>query len=200
MEKYKKYLDRLELYKSFGYDIEWERRFIVEKAYPIIEPILEVGTGKGYLTLVLAKDGFSFNSVDIDKEEQEIAKLNLQYLGLDNKVNFGVENGENLSFSDMSFGTIFSVNMLHHLVNPFKVLDEFIRVLSSQGQIVISDFSQEGFSIIDKIHMSEGKRHKRDKTGFIEAEAYLRGKGFSIEKHRSDYQEVFIASRRGLQD
>ena len=35
LENHKRYLERIEFYKSFGYDIEKERRFIFEKAGPI---------------------------------------------------------------------------------------------------------------------------------------------------------------------
>lgn len=196
IENYKRYLDRIERYKSFGYDIEWERRFIIEKSLPLVGNILEIGTGKGYLTLALAKEGFNFVSVDIDSTDQEIAKLNLEYLGLDNKVDLQIGNGESLNFLDGSFEVIFSVNMLHHLTTPFKVMDEFIWVLSPRGKIVLSDFSQEGFEMINRIHMSEGRIHKVTKIGLPDMEEYLKGKGFNLEKYRSDFQEVLVASRQ----
>ncbi|MEW6556807.1 MAG: hypothetical protein AB1349_05565 [Elusimicrobiota bacterium] len=41
-ENHKKYLDRIRLYKSFGYDVEENRKFIFEVAQPIYGEILEI--------------------------------------------------------------------------------------------------------------------------------------------------------------
>ena len=53
VEDYKRYRERIELYKSFSCDIEEERKFIIEKAYIFYGDILEVGTSKGYFTLLV---------------------------------------------------------------------------------------------------------------------------------------------------
>ena len=55
LENHKRYLERINLYRSFGYDVEKERRFVLEKSVPLYGNILEVGTGKGYFTVELAK-------------------------------------------------------------------------------------------------------------------------------------------------
>ena len=85
---------------------------------------------------------------------------------------------------------------MHHLPNPYKVIDEFTRVLSFEGKIVISDFTQEGFAIIEKVHAAEGrihKSHKVKKNLFEEIGTYLSRKGFKIEKHQSRLQQLLIA-------
>ena len=82
LENHKKYLDRVNFYRSFGYDLEKERDFILDQSLPISGDILEIGTGKGHFALALAKRGFSFTSIDISEEEQGIAKLNIQYYTL----------------------------------------------------------------------------------------------------------------------
>ena len=58
LENHKIYLERINFYKKFGYDVGEERKFILEKAYPLYGDILEVGTGKGYFTVELAKEGW----------------------------------------------------------------------------------------------------------------------------------------------
>jgi len=193
LENHKKYLERKALYKSFGYNIEQERDFILDKSHPVYGDILEAGTGKGYFALTLAKAGYSFITFDISETEQAFAKLNLKYFGLDNQVDFRIENGEHLSFKDASFDIIFSVNTLHHLVNPYEVIDEFIRVLSFEGKIIIADFTKEGLKIIDKIHAFEGRTHGAGKITLSDIENYLVNKGFRIQKHKSNFQEILIA-------
>ncbi|MDD4907599.1 MAG: class I SAM-dependent methyltransferase [Candidatus Omnitrophica bacterium] len=193
LENHKQYLERKALYKSFGCDIDKERAFIIEKAQPIYGDILEAGTGKGHFALALAKEGYSFTTFDISEREQKFARLNLRYFGLDQLADFRIENGECLSFENNSFDIIFLVNTLHHLANPYKVLDELIRLLSFEGKLVLSDFTREGMALMEKIHASQGNKHEAGKTTLADAERYLIGKGFNITKASSEFQEVLIA-------
>lgn len=196
LENHKRYLARKELYKSFGYDIDKERAFIIDKAQPIYGDILEAGTGKGHFALALAKEGYRFTTFDISEQEQKFARLNLKYFGLDHLVDFRIENGESLSFKDKSFDIIFSINTFHHLVNPYKVLDELIRLLSFEGKLVLSDFTKEGMALMDKIHASEGRTHEISKVALSDIEQYLITKGFRVDKVNSTFQKVLIAYRQ----
>lgn len=193
LDNHKRYLERIKFYKNFGYDIEKERDFILEKARPLYGDILEVGTGKGYFTVELAKQGYSFISIDISGEEQKLARLNIKKLGFEKRVTFKIEDAEHLSFADKSFDVIFSINTLHHLVNPFKVIDELTRVVTLEGKIILSDFTEEGFALISKTHAAEGRKHDSGQITLLKVSDYLSDKGFKIEKHRDKFQEVIIA-------
>jgi len=193
IENHKRYLERKALYKSFGYDVNKERAFINKRAQPLFGEILEAGTGKGHFALALAKDGCKFTTFDISEEEQKFAKLNLKYFGLDHLADFRIENGEHLSFKDKSFDVVLSVNTIHHLLNPYQVIDELIRVLSFKGKLILSDFTKDGLKIMDKIHASEGNRHEVSKITLSEIGQYFITKGFRISKASSRFQEVLIA-------
>jgi len=197
LENHKRYLERKKLYKGFGYDIDKERDFILEKAKPLYGKILEAGTGKGYFSLALAKQGYSFVSFDISQEELHFAKLNLAYYGVDKNVCFKVENAEHTGFADESFDVIFSINTLHHLRNPYLVIDELIRLLSPKGKLILSDFTEGGFKIMDQIHTLEGKTHEAGKTTLLDIEPYLAKKDFFIKKEKSECQQVLVA-RKGV--
>jgi len=196
LDNHKLYLERKALYKSFGFDIDNERDFVIEKAQPIYGDILEAGTGKGHFALSLAKAGYNFTTFDISETEQAFARLNLKYFGLETKAIFCIENGENLSFKDKSFDIVFAVNILHHLINPYKVIDEFIRVLSFEGKIIISDFTKEGLEIMDKIHALDGKTHEVSKTTLSDIKSYLVNKGFRTKEHKSKFQKILIIYRQ----
>ena len=198
LENHKKYLERKALYKSFGYDVDKERDFILEQAKPVRGRILEAGTGKGHFALALARAGYSFVTFDISAEEQRFAKLNIAYFGFEKQVDFRIENGEHTSFSDRCFDTVFFVNVLHHLRNPYQVIDELARILSSQGKIIIADFTEKGFKVMDKIHGLEGNTHEIGKVSLPDVESYLRKKCFLTKKVKSVYQCVLIAERGSL--
>jgi len=195
LENHKKYLERQALYKSFGYDVDKERDFILEQAKPVQGRILEAGTGKGHFALALAKAGYSFVTFDISAEEQHFAKLNIAHFGFEKQVDFRIENGERTSFFDGSYDVIFSVNVLHHLRNPYQVIDELIRLISTQGKLILADFTEEGFKVMDKIHGLEGNTHEVGQVSLTDAESYLIKKGFFTKKAKSVYQCVLIAGR-----
>ncbi|MDD5109339.1 MAG: class I SAM-dependent methyltransferase [Candidatus Omnitrophica bacterium] len=195
LENYKIYLERKKLYQSFGYDVEKERDFILAQAKPLHGKILEAGTGKGNFALALAKAGYSFVTFDISAVEQRFAKLNIAHFGFQKQVDFRIENGEHTSFSEGSFDTVFSVNVLHHLRNPYQVFNELIRLLSQNGKLILADFTEEGLKIMDKIHALEGNKHEVGKTKLTDAEAYLREKCFLVRSIQSMYQHVLIASK-----
>ncbi|NPV82682.1 MAG: class I SAM-dependent methyltransferase, partial [Candidatus Aminicenantes bacterium] len=143
---------RKEMYASYGYDIERERQAIIETAQPLSGRILEAGTGKGHFAVALARLGYRLVSFDLSEEQLPLAAENLASQGLSDRVELRQENGESLSFPDASFDAVFSVNMVHHLENPFQVLRELNRVLKPGGKLVISDFSPEGLAMMAEVH------------------------------------------------
>ncbi len=194
----KKYQERKALYKTFGYDVDKEREFILEVSHPVTGKILEAGTGKGHFALTLAKAGYSFITFDISPEEQRFAKLNIACHGFEKQVDFRIENGEKTSFSSGSYDTIISVNLLHHLKNAYLVIDELLRLLSPEGKIIVADFTEEGFRLLDKIHKLEGNTHETGEVGLEEAETYLAGKGRQVRRMQSIYQCVLVSEKRGV--
>ena len=195
LENHKRYLERKKLYQNYGFDIDKERKFVLEKAEPLFGDILEVGTGKGYFAIILAREGYKFASVDVSREEQSMARLNLRYFKLEDSVDFRVENAEHLSFEDKSFETILSINTVHHLKNPFKVMDELVRILSFEGKIVLGDFTKDGLEMLDKIHAAEGRTHETTKFSLHDIEEYIGRKGFKIDRYASKFQEILIMYR-----
>jgi len=197
-ENHNKYLARKTLYKSFNYDVDQERYFVLEQAKPFSGRILEAGTGKGHFALCLAREGYHFVTFDISPDEQNFAKLNLAYSGLERMADFRIENAERTGFSGESFDVIFSVNVLHHLSSPYLVIDEFIRILSPGGKLVLADFTAAGFQVMERIHSLEGHTHETGKAGLADVEAYLKKKGFLIKKASSAYQCVLVARKGGI--
>ena len=195
LENHKRYLERKKLYQSHGFDIDKERKFVLDKAEPLFGDILEVGTGKGHFTLILAKEGYKFTSVDVFEEEQDIARLNLRYFGLEDYVDFKIENAEDLSLEDNSFDIIFSINTIHHLEAPFKVMDELVRIISFEGKIILSDFTKDGFEILHEVHTTKGRIHEKAKFSLHNIGEYLGQKGFMIDRYESKFQEMLTASK-----
>jgi len=193
LENHKKYLDRIRFYRTFGYDMEKEREFILNKSVPISGDILEIGTGKGHFALALAKQGFKFTTIDISEEEQYIAKLNTQYYHLEKQISFKIEDAQDLSFPDRSFDVIFSINVFHHLEKPQIVLNEIVRLLRPGGKIVLSDFNAKGLEIINACHEHEGRVHDYFKHDLSETKDYFAIRRLKVCEFQSEVQRVIIA-------
>ncbi len=194
-ENNERYKERLRLYQHFGYDMKKENRFIMEKTLPLARNILEVGTGKGYFTMELAQTGHRFTSLDISKIEQEYARLNICYLGLEDLVDFHLADAAQLPYATASYDIIVSVNTIHHLSLPFKVADEMARVVTKEGKLILSDFNLEGLTVLDKMHAHEGRKHETGLFRLNDLKLYFQKKKFSVEEHRSQHQEMIVAHK-----
>lgn len=192
LQNHKEYLNRKEVYRKYGFDIDYERKAVIKTAEPFYGEILEVGTGKGHFALALAEKGYNFTSIDISEDEQSIASLNLQYFGYSDLVDLQLCNAEKLPFEDGSFDIVLSVNTAHHFDNPLKVADECIRVLSDSGKIVLSDFNSKGFDILDKIHAPEKRNHQRNEYVLTDIENHMLKKQFQIHKVETEYQKILV--------
>jgi 2-polyprenyl-3-methyl-5-hydroxy-6-metoxy-1,4-benzoquinol methylase len=186
---------RKELNARFGYDVDRERLAVIRAAQPITGRILEAGTGRGHLAINLARLGYRLVSFDLSAEQLEFARQNLEATKLAQLVEFRQEDGEKLSFPDSSFEVVFSVNMIHHLKDPYRVIDELSRVLVPAGKLIISDFNPEGLSMMAEIHRLEGGQHEVSNTGIEEIEKYLKTKGLAVKKTGTRFQIILVASR-----
>ena len=131
--------------------------------------------------------------MDLSKEEQNIALLNLRYFGLDKLVSLITGDARHLSFRDRSFDTIFCINVFHHLKNASAVLDEIIRLLKNKGKVVLSDFNAKGLEVINECHNYEGRKHDSFKHGLEEAKDYFIKKQFEVKDFESEVHRVIIA-------
>lgn len=84
-------------------------------------PLLEIGTGPGFLRAYLNGRGLSVVSVDIER-------------GADADVTCDVHA---LPFGDGTFGAVAGVDSLHHFARPAAALNEVARVLCPGGRLAL---------------------------------------------------------------
>ncbi len=192
-ENHERYLERLALFKEFGVDQEGLRSRLLRQVDAENRRVLEIGTGYGYLTVMLGRDFDTVVSMDADADGQRIAKLNAAYNGTLDKISFVTGDAGSLPFPDASFDVVVSAFTFHHLVYPFKVIREMIRVAGRQ--IIISDFTPEGFDAIARIHARDGKRHDSGAGDFDIVGFFLGEHGFRVSKVEEALQTVYIARR-----
>jgi len=116
--------------------------------------ILDVGTGTGFLSLLLAELGYEVVGVDLsekmlEKAREKAAKYNL-------KIRFEVGEAENLDFKDNSFDAVVCRHLLWTLPNPQKAVKEWIRVTKHGGRIIAVDGKWQCSSFSERIRRTFG--------------------------------------------
>ncbi len=155
---YAYFQEKSALYKDYGYDVMAERHALLQWAMPFQGHVLEIGTGRGYFTALLAQLDLNVISIDADDEILDFAAAFARaWAGRSDKasinnVEFVKADARSLPFEDGHFATVISFNMWHHVENPNDILKEIKRVLASNGLLVVADFSDEAFELVNKIH------------------------------------------------
>ena len=70
-----------------------------------------------------------------------------------------------------------------------------MRLLSFEGKLILSDFTEEGFALMKKIHASEGGKHDVGPVRLSDVTEYLITKGLSVYRSASAIQDVLVVSR-----
>jgi len=185
--------ERLKLFKKYGYDIPKARNFILAKAKLSKGRMLEVGTGKGHLAIVLAKKGFKFTSIDLDRRAQRAAKISLSRLVLEKLAVLTIMDAEKLRFPDNYFDSVISVNFIHHARNPAKCIKEMVRV--AREKLVIADLNKRGERIMEKVHALDGHSHAASKMSLNLAKTLLKKLGMSVKTYYDSCQTVLVAKK-----
>ena len=102
-----------------------------------MKKLLEVGCGQGFNSYVLAKrEDVTIIGIDISPEDIQIS--NNRYAYLKNNLNFLVMNAEKLKFKNESFDEVYALDVLEHVDNLKRVIDEMDRVLKVGGKFIIN--------------------------------------------------------------
>ncbi len=192
-ENYRKREERDRLFAQFGYDTQGSMDSVLAHVLPAPAPLLEFATGKGRFLSLLARHVPRIVTVELDPVEQRVAMLNAAHAGVLDRVEFRIADGEHLPWPDHFFGGVVSMNTMHHVANFAAVLRELARVTRPDGRMVISDFDDEGFRIMDRIHAAEGKTHPRGLCHTPDLVSVLTALGWSTEVHPGRIQTIVVA-------
>ena len=179
--------------RRFGCDLRASVAFVLKQALPLASPVLEIGTGKGRLLVGLAKHIRDITTVDISAEEQQSARLNARFHGVEDRIKFVLQDASHLPWPDHSFGAVVTMNAMHHIREFEPVLEEMLRVLNPGGKLVLADFSPRGFQNIARAHRAEGKIHLREHHSFRDLRVLLGKRGLVTRLRKGCNEDVMVA-------
>ena len=95
---------------------------------------LDIGTGTGFLAMMLAELGHDVTGIDISEKMMELGKQHTEERGVD--VTFVKGEGERMPFDDDTFDVIVNCRVLWTLTEPEVSLKEWRRVLKPGGKML----------------------------------------------------------------
>lgn len=96
--------------------------------------ILDVGTGTGFLALMMAELGYESVGVDIAKDMMDIGRKKAAARNL--KVDFVLSAAERMPFEDGMFDAVVNCRVLWTLMDPAAAVKEWLRVLKPGGKVI----------------------------------------------------------------
>jgi ubiquinone/menaquinone biosynthesis C-methylase UbiE len=141
--------------------------------------ILDIGTGTGFLALLLAGMGYGVTAVDWSMTMMQKAKEKAKASQI--PVQFEVQDAESLTFPDAAFDAVVSRHVLWTLADPFRASKEWVRVIKPGG-MVITDIPRQG--------SNSGKHHYGDEI----AKKLPLGNGADPEEIISMFKEAGLTN------
>jgi ubiquinone/menaquinone biosynthesis C-methylase UbiE len=102
--------------------------------------VLDVGSGSGIATQLLAEAGANVTAIDLTDWAVETTRRRLAAFGLEGDVLQA--DAERLPFEDARFDLVFSWGVIHHSSDMDRALAELVRVCRPGGQIVLMVYNR----------------------------------------------------------
>ena len=123
--------------------------------------VLEVGTGPGFLVILLAEAGYRVTAVDLTPSMLDQARHNAGELC--SLIDFREMNAEALDFDNERFDVILSRNLTWNLPNPELAYADWARVLKPGGMMMVFDANWYTYLIDD----SAREAYKQDRENSV---------------------------------
>ncbi len=105
------------------------------------QKVLDIGCGRGDLTIALAKSGANVVGVDYSKDAVEIARETMNKLeeGISSRISIVQSDATALDFPDEQFDSIYMLDIVEHLYPQqlFECFAECFRVLKPNGSLIV---------------------------------------------------------------
>ena len=115
--------------------------------------VLDLGCAGGFMAEAIAKRGARVTGIDPAQKAVEIAKSHAESERLSIKYDVGV--GENLPYADQTFDIVVCVDVLEHVLDLNRVIDEIARVLKPGGYLAYDTINRTRLARFATITLAE---------------------------------------------
>jgi ubiquinone/menaquinone biosynthesis C-methylase UbiE len=113
--------------------------------------VLDAGCGTGIFSIIFANNGAQHvTGIDISEGSLQTASDLKKKFGLPNAA-FQKQDMLALPFPESSFDIVWAWGTVHHTTDPFKAINELIRVLKPSGSILLAVYKRTKLTFIHEI-------------------------------------------------
>ena len=113
--------------------------------------VLDAGCGTGIFSIIFANNSAGrVTGIDISEGSLQTALSLKEKFEIQN-ANFQKEDMLHLPFQDENFDIVWAWGTVHHTTDPFKAIDELIRVLKKGGSILLAIYTRTKLTFIHEI-------------------------------------------------
>jgi len=157
--------------------------------------VLDVATGSGRMLLQIVKRGYSVVSGDIDAGALGRARERLGTLA--DRPELVTMDAHDLPFNNDSFSAVTLVNAIHEMEKPRGVLDEITRVVTRDGRLLVVEFNNNGFELMELHHKKQGKgEHPKGEMSTDDIDRYLRSSFDRVVTKELGITHAWVASQK----
>ena len=108
--------------------------------------LLDLGTGTAQIPVALCQhvEHCRVMAVDLAVQMLDLAVYNVEAAGLIEQIQLAHVDAKQLPYEDSMFDTVMSNSIVHHIPDPYDVLEESVRVLKPGGRIFFRDLLRPG--------------------------------------------------------
>ncbi len=140
--------------EEFGRVIDFLSSVIVKLELAKNSSVLDVGTGRAHMAITLALHGYIVITGEPEGVYWADWRTSAKKVSVEEMITFKPFNAENLPFEDASFDAIFLYATFHHIDNKERALSELLRVMKSEGTLVIIELTEAGVNSVRERYKS----------------------------------------------
>lgn len=190
------------LSKTIGEEFTFWADFVNETIQELnlnqVAKILDVGTGWGIMTIILALNGFNVLTGEPESSREgnnhgehhrgfSDWRKSAKAVGVENKIKYQQLDAEDLPFPDKSFDAVFMLDTLQHIEKKRIALKECLRVFKSKGILCVIELNKNGL------------KYCQTEFGFtpdfIVPMAFLKDEKFSVEVITGRLTNAYVLSK-----